>query len=56
LQSWQILEDERDPRQFCADVIGMEFGEAGHLKPAVITADLFEIFVSYSELEILKDW
>ncbi len=56
LQLWQILEDEYDPRQFNADVIGMEIGESGHRKPAVISTDLFEIFVSYGELEIQKDW
>jgi len=54
LISWQILEDEYDPREGVADVIGMEFGEDAHRKPAIITADLFEIIVSYGELEIVK--
>lgn len=56
LLSWQIFEDEYDPRIFNADVIGMEIGEGQHRKPAVLATDLFEIIVSYGELVIEKDW
>ncbi len=56
LLSWQILEDERDPGRVNADVIGMDFGEHEGRPSAVIAADLFEIIVSYGELEIVKAW
>ena len=51
---WQILRDEYDPGTVNVDVIGMEFGEAAHRKPAILTTDLFEIGVSYNELEIQR--
>ena len=53
---WQILDDEYDPGTFAVDVIGMEIGEADHREPAVLTTDLFELSVSYGELEIKKAW
>lgn len=58
LFSWQFFrdEDEYDPREILADVLGFDLGERGGRKSAVIHADLFEIIVSYSEMVLQKDW
>lgn len=56
LLSWQILDVEPHPKTVNADVIGMEFGERAHGKPAILTTDLFEIILTYDELTIEKAW
>lgn len=54
LISWQTFDDGYDARVMNADVIGMDFGERERRKSTVIHTDMFEIIVSYSELEIGK--
>jgi hypothetical protein len=37
-------------------VIGMDVGEDQHRKPAIITTNLFELWITYGELIVEKDW
>ena len=52
LLSWEIFDVGYDPGVMSADVIGMDFAEREQRRSAVIHTDMFEIIVSYAELEI----
>jgi len=54
LESWQVFSDAYDPGVMNADVIGMDFDEQAPRKSAVLHTDMFELIVSYSQLEIEK--
>ena len=54
--SWQTFDDEYDPGTVNVDVIGFDLLEQHQRKSAVLHTDVFEIIVSYGELEIEKAW
>ena len=39
-----------------ADLLGISLGQEGNRRPAVLTTDLFELFVEYQEFQCVKEW
>jgi hypothetical protein len=53
---WQPYADDISQSDKQCDVIGILFGTSQSLETCIITTDLFEVVVSYSQLTIVKDW
>jgi hypothetical protein len=56
LVSWQMIDEEYEPGTVNLDVIGFDLGRRGERNSALLHTDMVEIIVTYSELEIVKDW
>lgn len=56
LSSWQSLHKTYEPGTVNVDVIGLDLGEEGERKAAVLHTDLFEIMLTYDDLTIEKAW
>jgi hypothetical protein len=56
LVSLEIFDDEYEPGTVNLDVIGFDLGKRGQRNAAVLHTDMLEMILTYSELEILKDW
>ena len=52
---WQVI-DPGNMQESTAEIIGISIGVESHKKPAVITTDIFEIFIIYGSFVLQKNW